>query len=393
MPPNATDEPPAHADLAAPAPVRRPYRRDPAQGRRTPMIRQTPSGRWQARYRDSTGTQRAKNFATKAEARRFIERIHTELARGEWIDPGAGKVTFAEWAEEWSAGLVNLRLNTLVQQRGILRRDLLPRFGPRPLGRITPVEVQRFIADAMAEGRLSAATVRKLGQVLIKVLKDAEAARLIPRSPAAGLALPPVPEFCARFLDAAEVDRLVQALPLFYRPLVLTAAYTGLRWGELAGLRPQRVDLARARLEVVEQLTEVGAVLDFGPPKTKAGRRAVGLPSFLVEMLDEHLRRPQVADAGLVFPDEAARPLRRSHFWHRPWGPAVVEADLVGVRFHDLRHTCVALLIASGAHPKAVQTQLGHASITVTLDRYGHLFPSFESELAAGLDAVYRRPR
>jgi integrase len=178
-----------------------------------------------------------------------------------------------------------------------------------------------------------------------------------------------------------------------YSTLIFTAAYTGLRWGKLAGLRVERVNLLRRAIAVVEQLNELSGKFSWGPPKTNAGRRAVTLPAGLVEMLEDQLARPEVVRSGLVFPTPLGEPMRRSNFARRAWAPATRAIGVDGLRFHDLRHTAVALSIQQGAHPKAIQERLGHSSVTVTLDRYGHLYQGLDGELADGLDAILRNSR
>src|SRR5690606_23689470 len=140
---------------------------------------------------------------------------------------------------------------------------------------------------------------------------------------------------------------------------LIYTAYTGLRWGGLAGSRVGRADLDRRTIAVVEQLNELSGRMEWGPPKTAAGRRSVSLPPRLAEMLAKQLERPMVARSGLVFPTPLGEPMRRSNFARRVWAPAVEKLGLDGLRFHDLRHTAVALAISKGAHPKALQERMG----------------------------------
>jgi integrase len=119
----------------------------------------------------------------------------------------------------------------------------------------------------------------------------------------------------------------------------------------------------------------------------------VSIPSALAEVLAAHLERPMVSRSGLVFPSPLAEPLRRSNFTRRVWAPATRSVGLTGLRFHDMRHTAVALAIDQGAHPKAIQERMGHNSITVTLDRYGHLYEGLDNAIADGLDVVLRESR
>ncbi|HEV2930454.1 MAG TPA: site-specific integrase, partial [Propionibacteriaceae bacterium] len=191
------------------------------------------------------------------------------------------------------------------------------------------------------------------------------------------------------FLTARQVEDLAAAIDPRYRLLVRFAAYTGLRAGELVALRVRHLNLLRGRCEVSESATEVDGRLVWGPTKTYA-RRTVHLPRFLCDQLAAYLaERPHGPD-DLVFTAPQGGPLREQKFVAGIFKPAAARAGLPhGLRFHDLRHTCASLLIAQGASIKAVQAQLGHASATVTLDRYGHLFPDELQQLADRLQDAY----
>jgi integrase len=161
-----------------------------------------------------------------------------------------------------------------------------------------------------------------------------------------------------------------------------------MRIGEMAGLRRGRVDLERGTVQVIEVITEPKGRLHFGPPKTSAGRRMVGLPRFVVDALAERLAEPGSPE-NLVFAGPQGGALRVTLFRRRFWLPAVKAAGLDGLRIHDLRHTAVALWIAAGANPKEVAARAGHASVSFTLDRYGHLYPEADLTLRERLDAIW----
>ena len=177
--------------------------------------------------------------------------------------------------------------------------------------------------------------------------------------------------------------------------LVLTAAYTGLRWGELMGLRRSRVDLLRGTIAVVEQLTEVDGALSFAALKTDASRRTIALPQFVLEELVHHINTyAEAGPNGLVFPAPEGGPMRRSNFTRRVWIPARTELGFHGVRFHDLRHTAAAVAIASGAaNPLVLSRRLGHSTTRMTFDRYGHPFEGADRALAEALDGLGRTAR
>jgi integrase len=189
-----------------------------------------------------------------------------------------------------------------------------------------------------------------------------------------------------------EVAHLADVIDPRYRALVLVGAYGGLRIGELAGLRRSRVDLLRGTVEVVEIVVDVQGVVEVGPPKTRASRRTVGLPRFVAEELARHLAELGESD-GFVFPAALGGPMRVNGFRARVWRPATRAAGLDGLRIHDLRHTAVALWIAAGANPKEVSVRAGHASVSFTLDRYGHLYPEADAALRDRLDALYAAAR
>ena len=129
-------------------------------------------------------------------------------------------------------------------------------------------------------------------------------------------------------------------------------------------------------------LVEVSGRLHVEEPKTPASRRTVTIPAWLGEELAFHLRGH---DTQYVFTAPRGGPLRRSGFRFRVWVPATVLAGLEGLRFHDLRHTHAAWLVGAGEHPKVIQARLGHASISTTLDRYGHLMDGLDEAAAEAL--------
>jgi integrase len=149
-----------------------------------------------------------------------------------------------------------------------------------------------------------------------------------------------------RFLEPEEVAVLVKTIEEHYRPMVLTAAYVGLRWGELIGLAVENVDLDRCRIRVERQISEVHGKLVFGPPKTKAGVRTVTIPRSLCEILEPHLKTWAVQTSGLAFPGPKGGPLRAPSF-RKVWRRACLRAGLdegalEGLVFHELRHTAAA---------------------------------------------------
>jgi integrase len=219
-------------------------------------------------------------------------------------------------------------------------------------------------------------------------MRTAEIDRLIPRSPCIGIELPSGASHGEmRFLTPEEVGTLADAVPERFRALIYFAAYTGLRWGEIAALRVDNANLLKGKVDVRESMSELNGRIQVGLTKT-GKRRTVSLPRFLCDMLGEHIGRFPTNN-GYIFSAPRGGPLRRN-FYRRQFLPAVKKAGFTPLRFHDLRHTAASIAIANGAHPKEIQERLGHSTIRVTFDRYGHLFPTLDERLRDGLEETYR---
>ena len=344
--------------------------------------------RYVARYIDPAGRERSKSFTRRADAQKYLTEIEAAKLKGTWVDPRHGRTRFRDWHEEWWGSVVNLRPSTRLRDETYLRRYVLPRFGDMPLDAIRQRDVRAWVAGLTAHG-LAPATVVKVYQLFAKVMAAAVAAEMLPVSPCRGISLPRVEQEEMRYLNPAEIACLADVVRPQYRVLVFVGAYGGLRFGELAGLRRSRVDLDAGTVDVAENITEVQGRLQSGPPKTKASRRRVSLPSGVVEELALHLRAPG-RPTDYVFRAPAGGPLRINGFRYRVWRPAVMAAGLPGLRIHDLRHTAVALWIAAGASPKEVAARAGHTSVSFVLDRYCHLFPESDAALRDRLDALVR---
>lgn len=348
--------------------------------------------RWRARYRGPDGRERSQTFPKRSDAEHWLASVEGEKARGTWLDPALGKVTFAVWLEDWTSTTSNLRPATLDLYAYLARRYLLPAFGQAPLAKITAQDVRSWLASMRATD-LSPNTVAKAYRLLARVMGAAVEAGVIGRSPCVvrGASTERSPEM--RFATVDQLAELANAVQPRYRALVLTAAYAGLRWGELAGLRRRRVNLLHATITVAEQLTEVNGRLEVGPPKTEAGRRAVALPAFLVVELEQHLASwSEPGPEGLVFPAPEGGPMRRSNFRRRAWEPAVRHLDLVGLRFHDLRHSAGTLTAVAGATTKELMARMGHSSPRAALI-YQHATAERDAAVAAALDALAASPR
>jgi integrase len=296
-------------------------------------------------------------------------------------------VSFAEWADRWQGTTTNLRPNTRALHGYLLRRFLLPAFADVALADLDLMAVRSWLAG-LEGAAVSPNTVAKAYRLLARIMATAVEAGLIVRNPCSvkGAATERAAEM--RVATVAQVAALAQAIHPRFRALVLVAAYAGLRWGELVGLRVKRVDLLHGRIMVAEQATEIDGRFTWGPPKTEAGRRTVALPAVAAAALAEHLAiYSQPGPEGLVFSSTEGGLLRRSNFKRRVWQPATRAVGVAGLRFHDLRHTSATLSIAAGASTRELMARMGHSSSAAAL-RYQHVMAGRDAAIAAALDEL-----
>lgn len=351
------------------------------------------SGRstWQARWRDPAGVERAKNFDRKTDADRYLVSLESDKLRGRYADPRLGRTRLVDWLAEWQPTRTNISAVTRIRDEASIRNHVIPKLGEVPIGQLQPVHISQWVASLSDKG-LAPASARKAYQLVAAVLTSAVDNGLIPISPCRKVTLPKLETSEMRILEPDEVAALAEKIDGQYRAMVLAAAYTGLRFGELCALRPERVDFLRRTLRVEESLSEVRGQFVFKAPKSKASRRTVSVPGFLVKEFAQHLAE-YPDSSGLVFTAQNGGPIRRTNYRRRIWKPAVEASVGEPCTFHDLRHSHAAFLIAQGEHPKVIQERLGHASIKTTLDTYGHLFDGLDEAAADRLDETWRASR
>lgn len=342
--------------------------------------------RWQVRYRDADGVQRKENFRQRAAADARAKIVGANLLTGAHIDPKAGRVSLRSFArEQWFPAQVHLRANTRALYESHLRTHILPVLGDRHLSVLRRADMKQFVAALAGKG-LAPSTAKTVYAVLRSIMQSAVDEGLIAGNPCSRVPLPRVERRVVKPLTADEVQRLADNITPRYEVTVWLGAGAGLREGEALGLLLSRVDFLRRRLLVEEQLQSG----ELSPLKTKASRRMVPLDDLVLNKLADHLKRWPVGPDGLVVRNRCRRPVQRSSFIYC-WQEAVEAAGLPkGVRFHDLRHFYASTLIAAGLHPKTIQSRLGHATISETMDTYGHLFPDADDQGRGVLDAAFK---
>lgn len=341
--------------------------------------------RWRANDK-----QRSKSFKAHADARRFKAVLEGDLANGTYLDPSAGRITLLEFMEtNADALLVDVpRISTRNRLAGIFKGHIVPRFGHLPLQSIDSQTVASWVKEMSLT--LNDSTIRKHVFALRRVLDLAVSYGLICSNVAVGVRLPAEPKHEQRYLAHSEAWTLAETIPAEFRAMVLLAVFGGFRFGEITALQRKHIKPETSQIEVRRTVVDLGASgVTFGPPKTATSIRTVTIPrSIMVELVKHMERYSGVGEDALVFTGLRGNVIRRSWFYRHYWLPTVERADLVGLRFHDLRHTFVSLWVSLGRNAKEVSRAAGHSSVAFTLDRYGHLYESDEAGLADELDAM-----
>jgi len=222
---------------------------------------------------------------------------------------------------------------------------------------------------------------------LSRILTDAVRDNLVAKNAAAGVKLPRTSRKPPVYLTHEQVSALADHAGQ-YEGLVLTLAYTGLRWGEIVGLRVRDLDMLRRKVTISENAVQSGKRIDVGTPKAHK-QRTVPLPEFLLPYLGRQCEGKSRDD--LLWSDDAGAHLRRPHPVSGWFAKAVIESGIPRATPHDLRHTAASLAVSAGANVKAVQKMLGHASAAMTLDIYADLFDDDLEAVATALDHAHSR--
>jgi integrase len=294
-----------------------------------------------------------------------------------------------------------LRPSTYDSYQRITGNHVLPTLGAVPLQQLTADHLDRLYSRLLKHGHtrenrgLSVKTVRYVHTTLHKALKDAERKQLVTRNVAQAADPPKLSRSAEREMRTWCAEELraflagMQDHPLF--AAYLLAATTGMRRGEVLGLRWSDVDFAARRLSVRQTVTSVNYDIVFGPPKTKRGRHSIALDAVTLAALQEHRgaqraeRRKIGADAvdlDLVFARADNGHPTHPDYFSQVFDRAVVRLGLPKIRLHDLRHTHATLGLAAGVPPKVMSDRLGHATVAFTQDVYTHAIPELEASAA-----------
>ena len=368
-------------------------------------IRKRKDGRWEGRYtagRDpETGKTIYKNVLgkTQAEVKEKLKRAIEETAGLDIVK--AGQYMVGQWMDVWFENYAKIKVRPSSHQtyRGYIDNHIKPNIGSAPLSKLSSLDLQKFYKKLLIGGRverieskkqpkgLSAKTVRNINQVISSAMEFAKSQKLIAANPTDGCALPKLEHREMKTLPAEQLASFLReakesgVFELYYIELA-----TGLRRGELLGLKWEDIDLEHGSLRVRRQVSRINGEVVEAPLKTKNSYRSVSIGADAVEILKGQKRKVN-GTSEYVFPSPGGGPISPDsvlHMLHR----VLKRAGLPKVRFHDLRHTFATLALQNGVDIKTVSGMLGHYSAGFTLDTYAHVTTAAQRQTANTMDNV-----
>ncbi len=354
-------------------------------------------GSYQIGWREPDGKQRYKTFKRYEDARRFKSDVEGRIDRGTYLPLDSRKRPLGQYMD-LVLGAGDLADSTLAVYS--YRRSHTGLLEGKPIGDVSSADIRRVLGEMEQQG-IGAPTRASVRKLLSKVFNAAVRDGVLVRNPVSSVPNPRSERREIQVYTPQEIMALADAITPSLRGAVLLSAYGGLRGGEVCGLRVQDVNFLAGTVSVVQAVRLVRGRAVLGPPKTKASRRTVNVPRFVIEALnvegDANGRglgsSSPVEDPGTLatsYPSTLLFPathggLNSSKSLGTAFRAALKKNGLDGT-WHMLRHTSVALAIQQGAHPKTIQSRLGHETITTTLDVYGHLFEGMDADLAAKME-------
>jgi integrase len=347
--------------------------------------------------KDSNGKRiqkKKRGFKTKKDAKAALAEAETQLNNGTYISPS--NMTYGEYLEVWfKSKKNNINIQTEKVYDFYLSKFILPGLGKVKLNDLKFMQIQSYINE-LGEDDLSSETIRKIHSIVHSSLETAIDMELLVKNPSNKIILPKRESLelkvwneqeISSFLNIAKRDR--------YFIVYHLGLSTGMRRGEILGLRWKDIDLDKRELQVKQTLSKDGKMF-LPKPKTKASRRIINLPEKTIQSLKKLKRRAEnekklaggsYTDYDLVVCTQLGTPLNPSNL-RRSFNRLIKSADVPSIRFHDLRHTHSTMLISKGVNIKVVSERLGHSSIRVTLDVYSHVLPTMQDEAVRQIDLL-----
>jgi len=348
---------------------------------------------------------------TKRKAQEELTRLLSQRNEGVYIEPT--KMTVAEYLRHWLDADIDRRVapRTAARHRGIVEKNIIPKLGHIPIRKLTAAHIEAFEAEQQREGwvktcvqaqskrGLSAQTVLHIHRTLSQALGHAVRLGVLIKNPAQQVKAPRPPVREIKILDKSEIATLISAAKgtAIYAP-VLVGLTTGVRRGELLGLRWSDIDLKGSTLTVNQSIERIKGKYQFKAPKTKTSRRTVSLPAVTVDALRDHYKvhledRMKLGlgrdPRALVFCRPDGQPMDPDAL-SKSFCQLVAAANVTPITLHGLRHTHISHLLMDGIHVKVVSERAGHANVNITLGVYAAYIPNMQADAALRVDAWLR---
>ncbi len=369
----------------------------PRRGNNEGSIVKRADGRWMAQVSMPDGTRKTAYAHTRADAQARLKDLHAEVERAGRLMPGVAYRTMGDFFAAWLAMIEqSVKPATVRHYRYMIR--LAHELETVPPAKLTPQHLQKLLARRLADG-LSPTTVHHLYGVLHHVCATGVRQGVFDRNLMEMVDAPRVRrhEMATLSLDAVQA-LLSQLRENRYYALFVLAIATGMRQGEILGLRWPDVDCEHGTIAITRALQRVKGEPLLMEPKSASSRRLIAVGAATAHALEAHRERQVrereiLADQwipgwNLVFCTQKGLPLHPGYLVHRVFEPALARAGLPHMRFHDLRHTAATLMLKAGVHPKVVSEMLGHSSIGLTLDTYSHTTHGMHSQAAETMDRL-----
>lgn len=348
-------------------------------------IKKRPDGRWRARYRDDDGREHARHFERKIDGQRWIDTVTASIVRGDYVDPKAGKITFQSFYDAWSKDQVWTSGTVDHMDYSVASTT----FAGMELAKIKKSHVEKWI-KTMIDKDLAPQTIKNRLVAIRTIFRAAIADRIIVLDPSIGVRTPRLRQqaFSMKIPTSEEVARLIDAADPHFRIAFVIGAFAGLRQGEICGLKVSDFNFLKRELHVERQVQRRSPrPVEIRAPKY-GSERIVHLPSGVLDMVSWHIKEIGVyGDEGWLLLGRDGGPMWPRQFDYR-FNRAVEKAG-VEVTSHTLRHFFASGLIAQGCDVVTVQRAMGHASASVTLNTYSHLWPTADERTRTAVAAMF----
>jgi integrase len=354
--------------------------------------------------RDLNGKRKQKSkggFKTKRECQEAMIAAETLIDKGEYFI--AENITFKDYLSKWLSDYAKIATapRTYYRYEEIINKYINPKLGTIELNKLKPLHIQGFYNYCINDLNLSTTTVRQFHAIIHKALNKAVEWQMVNNNCSNAVDKPKKAKVDFTVLGDIETNMLLKRLEhmTLYIP-VLIAVTTGMRRGEICGLKWENIDLDNGIIYVKEQLQKIENKLELVKVKTDGSKRKIIMLDYTIPILKEHKKKyltlklrlgEAFKDEGFVVFQADGSPYEPEYItknYGRVLGRISKELAIPKIRFHDLRHTHATLMLKAGVHPKVVAERLGHSSITMTLNTYSHVLPDMQQEAAEKLNAL-----